>query len=177
MCDLKLHKEGCTCASREGVRESSGIAILSLNSGTMLRWAVFLPRRSLYCWYPLNRLFVAGVVEKFHMWDCPRWRALTICELFSASHGKVDNLSYKNMFTFLPVRLTSSAMWQLICSFCTKFSPWLAETQYFSITVKTWSLLVRETNSLCRENHTKHRNTLYGQNSWYLHVKAGGISS
>ena len=38
-------------------------------------------------------------------------------------------------------------------------------------------MLYREIMAVCSEIHTKHINTLCGQNVQYLHVKPGGIDS
>jgi hypothetical protein len=51
------------------------------------------------------------------------------------------------------------------------------EIHYISATKPNWLLLFRETVAVYCESHTKHINTLCGQNAELLNVKAGGTYS
>jgi hypothetical protein len=51
------------------------------------------------------------------------------------------------------------------------------KTQHFTITKINWVTLFKEILAVYSENHTKHINTLCGQNAELLIVEAGGTYS
>jgi hypothetical protein len=51
------------------------------------------------------------------------------------------------------------------------------KTPHFTITKINWLTLFKEMVDVYSENHTKHLNTLIGQNAGLENVKAGGTSS
>jgi hypothetical protein len=116
--------------------------------------------------WDMNRVSPKHGSDAFAILTC-----LVLCWNIKISHHRLShntlNVAVKNSFN----RLKTAFLLNNI----NKSSSYLTKTHYTSATNINRLMLFNETVAVYCENHTKHTDTLCGQNAEFQHVKTGGI--